>query len=259
MINPFKKKLSKKLGYPKRFWNDDELSTKELNKYKDHFTQISGKQFTNILNNDFTPFMHSIGFKGNKNHFYRLNSPWIFTLQLFKDKNGGACAVNVGIHLDFVETIHNKLLSPHKFRTSDCILKHSNAIHLNNGNNWLHYGKTNQEAKETARFLIDMVQSKALPFFQQFNNFPHPFSQIKVIDLLEPNAKFTKFGITAKSLKWVHFKIFLSRINKHIGNNQLAIDILETVKQDEFYQEWSTENETVRIIDHLIQSLQVIE
>ncbi len=108
-------------------WLDEHLSKKELNKFKNCFNQISGAEFIEILNEKFIPFIRSLGFKGSKNSYYLRYEPVIITLNIFKDKYGGNCALTLGVHLDYIENHLGQLPVASKFTVPDCYIHKSTA------------------------------------------------------------------------------------------------------------------------------------
>ncbi len=232
MWNIFKKSKSKELQLPKRMWLNEELSDNEIRKYKHSSNQIAGALFIDILNEKFTPYIKSLGFKGSKNNFYKHAPPWIHTVNIFKNfKYGGECTLNAGVHLDFIEDrVFDKLPVPNKFTVADCIIDMN--IPLDNDNGWYVYGATKEEGYETVDMMISMFEKKAIPFLKKYEDFPKPFSDISFADLMNPSDKFIEFEIPKRLLDWVHFRIFLAKVYKHIGDDGLAARILEKTKND---------------------------
>lgn len=221
----------KKRVLPIRFWKNSELNEKQKSEFKDNFNQISGAEFIEILKENFNPFIKELGFKGSKNNFYKKNSPWIYVLNLNKDKYGGELTINVGVHLDFIENTLDKLPIPSKFNITDCIIDKN--LVLENGNSWLFYGKNKTEAKETIEFMKELILEQAIPFLEQFNNYPEPFNKISVEDIKNKTKNFLDFSIDDKLIDWVHFILFLSKVNYNIGNKERAIELLDLAKEKE--------------------------
>jgi hypothetical protein len=216
---------------PKRMWDKTDLSEAEIKAFKNNFNQISGEDFIRIQNERFTPYIKSLGFKGSKNNFYKRNSPWIYTLNIFKDKYGGECALNIGIHLEYIENQLGELPIPGKFTISDCIIDKN--IAMDNGNSWFYYGINETEGYETIDIMIEMFEKKGIPFLNKLKNYPIPFSLIKPGDIETPSDKFIEYEISIKLLGWVHFLIFLAKFNFNIGRKEFAIKILEKAKTNE--------------------------
>ena len=218
----------KKRILPKRFWNNHELTEKERNEYKNTFNQISGIEFIEILKNNFNPFLKELGFKGSKNNFYQKNSPWIYVLNIHKDKYGGELTINMGIHLDYIQNALDQLPILSKFDIGDCIIDKN--LSLENNNSWLVYGKNDIEALETIEFMKELVLEQGILFIEKFNNYPQPFSNITIDDIKTGNKKFLEYGIDEKLINWVHFIIFLAKVNNNIGNKEKAMELLQLAK-----------------------------
>lgn len=216
---------------PKRFWNNDELTEEEKAKYKNNFFQIPGSEFIELLKENFNPLLKEAGFKGSKNNFYKKNSPWIYVLNLHKDKYGGELTINVGVHLDFIENNLNILPIPSKFDITDCIIDKN--LKLENGNSWLFYGRNKTEAIETIDYMKELVLEQGIPFLEKFNQFPKPFNEISIEDIKKKSQRFNEFGIDEKLIDWVHFIIFLTKVNLNLENKQKALDLIIFAKEKE--------------------------
>lgn len=216
-----------------RMWQDSSLTAKERKKYKDSFNQITGAEFIEILDENFTPFMKSLGFKGRKNKFYKHEKPFIHCLHVFKDKYGGNCGLTIGVHLDFLEQrIGTEIPVPSKLMADDCLFTKS--VDMDNGNSWYYYGLSKEEGRETVDIMINMIKKNAIPFFQLFNSYPHPFDKIKSNDIIAPTDEWEKFDINRESLTWVHFRTFLAGVHWDIGNKEEAQKILHMAREDEY-------------------------
>lgn len=225
---------------PIRFWNKSELTDNEKSEYKNNFTQISGVEFIDILKENFNPFLKELGFKGSKNSFYKKNTPWIYVINLHKDKYGGELTINVGVHLDYIENPLNVLPIPSKFDITDCIIDKN--LTLENGNSWLMYGKNTAEAIETVEIMKELLLEDGIPFLEKFNNYPEPFTNITINDILNNSQKYKDYGIDEKLISWVHFIIFLSKLNNNIGNQEVSLNLLELAKKKEIERFSGTQN-----------------
>ena len=253
MFNLFRKKEKNPNNLPKRMWLDEQLSQSEREKYKNIWNQISGAEFIELMNNEFTPFMKSIGFKGSKNKFYKKNKPWIYTVNIFKDKYGGNCAVNIGVHLDYIENRLDELPIPSKFQVSDCIIRKN--IPLDNNNSRYFYGLNQNEGKETVALIIKMFQKKGIPFLKKFETYPNPFDNITFDDLNNPTETFSEYGIDSKKLNYIHFHIFLAKFNIKFENYTLAKQIIDKAWNDEFNAEIFSEEE----MSPLLKSIETLK
>ncbi len=237
MLNFFKNNRNKNL--PKRFWNDEDLTKSELEEFqKDVLFQrcLSSAEFIEILDSEFTPFIKSLGFKGRKNNFYKIEGSLIQTIGIFKNKYGGDCSLTLGLHIkDFPIRNSDKLIDNKKFTPSHSIIQKT--VELDNGNTTLRYGNTKEEGNETVILMNSIVEKKGLMFFKKFSEYPHPFDKIKISDIENPSEKFSEYGIDKKMLNWIHFKKFLARFNHLNGNNDIALRLLKKAREDEYYSD----------------------
>jgi len=237
MLSFFKKNKNKDL--PKRFWNDADLTKSELENFrKDSLFGrcLTGPEFIEILDSEFTPFIKSLGFKGRKNNFYKIEDSIIQTIGIFKNKYGGDCSLNIGLHIkDFPVCNSDKIIDNKKFTPSHSIIQKT--LELDNGNTILRYGNTREEGIETVLLMNSIVEKKGLIFFEKFSEYPYPFDKIEMSDIEKPSEKFLEYGIDKKMLSWIHFKKFLARFNHLNGDNDFALELLKKARKDEYYSD----------------------
>lgn len=239
-----------KHNLPKRFWTKEELGKEEYDKlFNDYLFGrcLTGAEFIELLDNNFTPFIRSLGFKGRKNHFYKVKDNFLFVIGLFKDKYGGELALNVGIHIVNypIRGFFDKT-EISKVTTNGTIIQKK--LILENGNSWLKFGKDEKEGIETIEYMKSLISINGLSFFCQFEDNPAIFSEIKIVNFQNPSNRFEKFGIDEKMLSWIHFKIFVARYNFDYGDRHLAIEIMEKVRDDE----WNSDRFTSKGISPLL-------
>jgi len=238
---------------PKRFWTKEELGKDEYEKlFNDYLFGrcLSGADFIELLDNHFTPFLKTLGFKGRKNHFYKIENKLLFVIGIFKDKYGGECSLNAGVHLEgypirgFFEKI-----SASKVTTNGSIIY--KALTLENENSSLKFGMNNLEGLETIEFMKELIKNLAIPFFEKFTNFPSPFNEIRISDLQNPNNKFKEFEIDEKMLNWIHFQIFIARFNFDFGEKKLTTEIMSFLRD----KEWNSDRFTSKGISPLLTEI----
>ncbi len=242
-----------KHNLPKRFWTKEELGKEEYDKlFNDYLFGrcLTGAEFIELLDNNFTPFLKNLGFKGRKNHFYKVNENFLFVIGLFKDKYGGELTLNIGIHIPKFPIrgfFENTEIS--KVTTNGTIIQ-KNLI-LENGNSWLKFGLDKNEGLETIEFMKLLIFNEGLPFFQNYEQQPKIFNEIKISDLLSPTSKFQKYGIDEQILSWIHFKIFLARYNFEFGDKELSIEILKMERENE----WNSDRFTSKGVSPLLPQI----
>lgn len=258
LLNIFNKSdriLSNKISHnlPKRFWTKDELGKEEYERlFNDYLFNrcLSGADFIKLLDENFTPFLKNIGYKGGKNHFYKSDSNLLFAIGIFKDKYGGECSLNVGVHIvgypirGFFEKI-----SPSKVTTNGAMIRKT--LELSNGNSSLKFGTDIQEGLETIEYMKTLIEGPGLDFFNKFTHFPKPFSDIELNDFIKPNNKFSEFNIEEKMLKWIHFQIFIARFNFDFGDKVKALQILSYARE----QEWNVDRFTSKGVSPLLPEI----
>ena len=68
---------------------------------------------------------------------------------------------------------------------------------------------------------------------EKFNQFPKPFNEISIEDIKKKSQRFNEFGIDEKLIDWVHFIIFLTKVNLNLENKQKALDLIIFAKEKE--------------------------
>lgn len=221
---------------PKRFWTEEELGKGDYDKFFNDYLFgrcLTGAEFIELLDNNFTPFIKSLGFKGRKNHFYKVKDNLLFVIGLFKDKYGGGLTLNVGIHIiNYPIRGYFEKTEISKITTNGTIIQ-KNLI-LENGNSWLKFGKDKDEGLETIEFMKFLVTKEGVSLFQNYEERPNIFNEIEISDFVNPTNKFQKYGIDEKMLKWIHFQIFVARFNFDYGDKNIANEILKMVRVNEF-------------------------
>ncbi len=245
-----KRRHKNEKNLPMRMWHDSHLTSKERERYKDVFNQISGAEFIEILDDKFTPFMKSLGFNGRKNKFYKHAKPFIYCIHIHKDKYGGNCGITAGVHLDFLELrLGDEIPIPSKLIADNCLFIKS--INMDNGNAWYYYGKSREEGHETVDIMTKMITKNAITFFELFSTFPHPFDEIKYNDIIKPSNKWKSYDINDVSLTWPHFRAFLAGVHWNIGNKEEAQKILIKAREDEYHTDSFIEPGYSPLLKHL--------
>jgi len=82
---------------------------------------------------------------------------------------------------------------------------------------------------------MKMVERNAIPFFNLFKSYPHPFDQINYESINKPTDKWAKYEISKFMLTYVHFRIFLAGVKWNLGDNIEAQRILQKTRDDQYH------------------------
>ncbi len=187
--------------------------------------------FFAVLKEEWIPFLKRTGFKGHGQRFQRVYGDVIHVIGLQKNKYGGSCCVNLGIHLSFLPLpgISNLPLEGIQVRVESCefqwrlkppgytdywwayetgVAAHLPLAFLN---------EKSSGAVERANHLVKTYELYGEPDFQRLSTVEQIANLIRVEDLakgyrLVPEYAFTpcRAGLT------------MARIHHHYGNDDLA-------------------------------------
>jgi hypothetical protein len=221
MESPFQK-----YNLPKRFWPEYDLTEVEVREYKDEFHQVKGKIFDKCVKQVLVPYLHSLGYKGSRDRFYKIGEQLVYTISLFKSEFGGMTELVVGVHPRGVESVSwdGLPLAASRYAATACIahLRLYPILINYSDNRWTNgfflNGKTEVECLETVEFIRSTIAAQADVFFAKFSNFPHPFDQVTLDMLLNATGEFLlpdfylKHHGTTMFARWAKIKLLLGQV-----------------------------------------------
>jgi hypothetical protein len=169
------------------------------------------KEFKKYLTKYYSPEIRKFGFKGTGLNYNKQLGHYIHSIQIFPDKWGGQCWVEVGAHLDFLpESSHMTILKPSKVKTIDSIIRKT--IEDNGKQKIYLYGRNEEEAKHTIEKMLKDIKRIGLSYLDQFTEFPSPFTNLSAKDLENDTYSWLE-DIAVNSLN-------LARINCYLRNEE---------------------------------------
>ncbi len=174
MFDSFKRWLSKdKLSNDDR----DKLIDKQINR------NYKSKEFFQFSKEILSPRIRALGFKGSGANFRRTTDRYIHTIQVFQDKYGGECWIELGVHLVFLPDSCENKIDIKNIKTIDCFIRKD--LMQDNGNRNFDNGETPEEINETLSAIANLIETKAIDFFGNFTKFPEPFESLSTINQTE--------------------------------------------------------------------------
>ena len=169
------------------------------------------KEFKKYLTKYYSKEIRKQGFKGTGLNYNKQIGHYIHSIQIFPDKWGGQCWVEVGVHLDFIpDSSHMTVYAPSKVKTIDSMIRKTIGEH---GKQKLYlYGRNEEEAKQTIELMLKDIKRIGLSYLCQFSEFPEPFVNLSAEDLQNDTYSWLE-DINVNSLN-------LARINCYLGNSE---------------------------------------
>lgn len=176
--------------------------------------------FFNVLKEEFIPKLRSVGFKGSRQNFRRINGEVINTINIQVTSGGGRCAVNLGLHLTFLPSDDiSKLPDVKKIREVECEFRMRLAP-KNIGDYWWEYDELSGSPSEKARHLIETYFEYGEPSFKKFDEVEKIASMVSIEDIVGYNYYTKIFGCITQA----RVALAMARIHKHLGNISKAQD-----------------------------------
>lgn len=190
----------------------------------------SWKYFLSLLRREWMPYLSHVGFKGDGERFQRTIGDVIHVIGLQKNKYGGSCCVNLGIHLSFLPLSAGNIPQPGvPVRVESCEFQWRLAP-AGYSDYWWAYEpgvaahlplsilqEENRGPGERARHLASTYETVGEPAYQRLTRVDQIAALIKLEDLdnewrIVPEYAFTP-GRAA---------LTMARIHKHLGHYELA-------------------------------------
>jgi hypothetical protein len=190
----------------------------------------SWNTFSLLLRQEWMPLLSRAGFKGKDFRFERRMGDVIHVIGLQKNKYGGSCCVNMGVHLAFLPLPGGDLpQSGILVRVESCEFQWRLAP-MGYTDYWWAYEQgiaahlplsmlqeKNAGLLERARHLAITYESVGEPAFQRLANVEQIADLIKLEDLDNKARLVPEFAFTPARVG-----LSMARIHKHLGNHELA-------------------------------------
>ena len=201
---------------PIRYWLKSEF--KEGESYSSPTLSMKSADFKKYYNKLINPFLKSIGFKCN-GFKATLESDTLHKIVSYDtSKFGGYGQITVAVHPKKLPTKDDYPLD-----ASPLIYHYlfSKQLTLPNGNEDFELGWTEEHVTETCSYMLAAIKEQAPLFFNQFSNFPLPFTEVE-------SANFeTKLNFFLENFRMYYdskgrWTLTLARIHSVYGNKESA-------------------------------------
>ncbi len=168
-------------------------------------------KFKTFLTKYYSHEIRKLGFKGTGLNYNKQSGHYIYSIQIFSDKWGGQCWVEVGVHLDFIpDSSHMKIIMPSRVKTIDSMIRKT--IEENNKQKLYLYGRNEEEAKLSIQEMLSDIKTTGFSYIEEFKDFPRPFSDLTTDDLKNDTYSWLE-DISVNCLN-------LARINCYLENKK---------------------------------------
>ena len=187
------------------------------------------KDFRKLIKEHFKPKINDLGFKGSDLHFVKhTEEHYIYTLVIQASKYGGSCVMEMGVHFDF--------LSSQKATVHDCEFRKRLQPELSlidklkgrSIEKWHEYGENEAHAVKTINEMWSLFDNQALKYFNQFQSFPNPITEISLEEIESGSKRLYKLGTPSK----LRLALLIARVHHFLGNYADA----------KHYAEWGIKN-----------------
>ena len=173
---------------------------------------MSKAQFSTHLKASFFPRLRAAGFTGSGQHFCRVRGDVLQAINLQSNRDGGSCAVNLGIHLAFLPVTGGFQPDPHHIQEIECEFRRRLASR-GKSDHWWNYGDNETETAASAASLSEMFFTAAEPWFERFSSVA---AIAAVFDHARLDSK--KFCPELANLVPVRSALTGARIHAQLGN-----------------------------------------
>ena len=193
-------------------------------------TTISWQTFFGLLRQEWLPFLKDVGFKRNGVRFQRVIGDVYHVIGLQKNKYGGSCCVNLGLHLSFLPLPSGNFPQPDEItRVESCEFQWRLAPPGYTDYWWAYeqgvsahlplafLKEENRSPLERARHLANTYMAVGEPAFQRLASLSQIANLIHLVDLDNPIRVVPEYAFTSGRAG-----LTMARIHKHLGDHDLA-------------------------------------
>ncbi len=189
---------------------------------------MSASEFKKLLSKHFSPKIREIGWKGSGFHFRKLDKNHVVKIfGLHGSWLGGSIYCETAIHFDFIPDLAGKSFDKTTF--ASCIIRERLSPNRSGDYSWTIRDNEEENIKSINQ-IWNAFEKNGLNFYQDFDNFPEPFSSIRPSHFNQSTllgfGKKKRIKILDKYYvhNEIHLAWLLGEINQFIGKMDLAKD-----------------------------------
>jgi hypothetical protein len=170
--------------------------------------ETSKAAFFDVLKRDFFPRLRAAGFRGSGQHFCRVRGDVMHAVNLQNRREGGSCAVNLGVHLTFLPLVGGRdLPAPNQIKEVNCEIRRRLSGTRKSDQWWSHAG-----AERSAADLADVYFSTGEPWFEQLSSVTAIAAQFDYRRMIEGDFGLLPAIVPARAA------LVGARIHAHLSN-----------------------------------------
>jgi hypothetical protein len=179
---------------------------------------MKSADFKKIVTKELAPVLRKNGWKGSGFDYTIHKDNIIKGLTIQPSGSGGKFCIEVGIHFDFIPLTVEKEFS--KMKAWDMDIR-SRLTPNNDYDFWWNFPKTEDQTRDLFEELVKLISSIGESYFEKFINWEDNVLKFSPEDVEE--------GVTKKLINITQMRtaLLLARINKHLNNNEKAIEFSE--------------------------------
>lgn len=203
--------------------------------------KFSASNFKKLVTAHFAPNIRKLGFKGTGFLYRKINEHYTNVIQFESYRRlGGAVRMLLGVyfqHIDFDEVSITERLPVNKVRVCDCDICFFLSPH--DFGQWWTYAETLEGNRDVIYKIWNMFLLVGLPFFDEFENYPKPFTQISLNDLknVDTSKLWRRYDVPFMHLLYIIIQVELEQGNQTKAKMiaDYALSLLEKNKMDNVF------------------------
>ena len=137
---------------------------------------MAKSEFLKILSDVLYPTLREEGFRGSGATLRRIREPLIHVFNVQGSSNAKGCYINLGVHLEFLETVSGRHLMD--IREVDCAFRTRLSPSEPRSLGRWQYGFYQLDGVKTAKSIVEEWSTEGHKFFSQYETYPDSFRDI---------------------------------------------------------------------------------
>ena len=137
---------------------------------------MAKSEFLKILSDVLYPTLREEGFRGSGATLRRIREPLIHVFNVQGSSNARGCYINLGVHLEFLETVGDRQLKD--IRAVDCAFRTRLGPSEPRLLGRWQYGSSQLEGVEAVNTIASAWSAEGRKFFSQYETYPDSFREI---------------------------------------------------------------------------------
>tara|TARA_R110002074_G_scaffold149035_6_gene301328 strand:- start:14523 stop:15197 length:675 start_codon:yes stop_codon:yes gene_type:complete len=185
---------------------------------------MNSTDFRKLVAKHFSPSIRKLGWKGSGFDFRKIEDNHVVNIFGIQGSwMGGSVCCETAVHFDFFSDLSGQK-DFNKTKYSSCLLRSRLSPDGEGDYHWVFSDNQTQNI-ESVKSILKAFENHGLNFYKEFQDFPHPFVDIRVMDLeVNNNYKVLDKYYVGNGMGIARF---LKEINLFIGNRTVAEEFSE--------------------------------